>query len=225
MPDFGRLAKKKKGAIMSADRFPNPVQPLGISGDCAVSSAFKILKWESMFMRTNEKKIKMICTCAATAALYAALTMLTAPISFGAVQFRVSEALCVLPFFVPQTAWGLFAGCLVSNIMSGNVFDIIFGSLATLLAAGCTAMIGRRGKSALLACLMPVLFNGVTVGAVITYAYEGGRFFDSLGLFAVNALWVSLGEAGVMYILGYPLIRLIENKRFFADIRADNEKA
>ena len=162
MPDSGRLAKKKKGAIMSADRFPNPVQPLGIYGDCAVSSAFKILKWESMFMRTNEKKIKMICTCAATAALYAALTMLTAPISFGAVQFRVSEALCVLPFFVSQTAWGLFAGCLVSNIMSGNVFDIIFGSLATLLAAGCTAMIGRRGKSALLACLMPVLFNGVT---------------------------------------------------------------
>lgn len=175
-------------------------------------------------MKANQKNVRILCICAAVAALYAVLTMITAPVSFGAIQFRVSEALCVLPFFVPQTAWGLFAGCLVSNIMSGNVFDIIFGSLATLMAAWCTAMIGRRGKSAFLACLMPVLFNGVIVGAVITYAYEGGRFFDSLGLFAVNALWVSLGEAGVMYILGYPLIRLIENKRFFADIRADNEK-
>ncbi len=175
-------------------------------------------------MKAENKKIKIICLCAAVAALYAVLTMLTAPIAFGAIQFRVSEALCVLPFFVPQTAWGLFAGCLISNIMSGNIFDIIFGSLATLLAAGCTAIIGKRRKSALLACLMPVIFNGIIVGAVITYAYEGGGFLGSLRLFAVNALWVSIGEAAVMFILGYPLIKFIEKRKFFSDIMPDNGK-
>jgi uncharacterized membrane protein len=219
------LAKREKGAIMHIDRFPYPVQTLGFSGDCAGKSRIQNIKMGAYVnMKADKKKIKIVCLCAATAALYAVLTMITAPVAFGAIQFRVSEALCVLPFFVPQTAWGLFAGCIISNIMSGNVFDIIFGSLATLLAAGCTALMGKRGKNALLACLMPVLFNGIIVGAVITYAYEGGGLLDSLRLFAVNALWVSLGEAAVMFILGYPLIKFIENRKFFSDIMPDTEK-
>ena len=200
-------------------------KPSASPGTVRTNPAFKISKWErKLIMKADKKKIKIVCLCAAVAALYAVMTMLTAPVAFGAIQFRVSEALCVLPFFAPQTAWGLFAGCIISNIMSGNVFDIIFGSLATLLAAGCTALMGKRGKSALLACLMPVLFNGIIVGAVITYAYEGGGFLDSLKLFAVNALWVSLGEAAVMFILGYPLIKFIEKRKFFSDIMPDHGK-
>ena len=169
-------------------------------------------------MNISGKKTKILCLCAVTAALYAALTVATAPFAFGAVQFRIAEALCVLPFFIPQTAWGLFIGCLISNIMSGNIFDIIFVSLATLMAALCTAHLGKQGKSALIACLMPVIFNGVIVGAVITFAYEGRSFFDSLGLFVINALWVSLGEAAVMLAIGLPLIRIIEKRKILSDI-------
>ena len=169
-------------------------------------------------MHTAGKETKILCLCAITAALYAALTIVTAPFAYGPIQFRIAEALCVLPYFIPQTAWGLFIGCLLSNIMSGNVFDILFGSLATLLAAGCTAYFGKKGKSTVLACLMPVFFNGIIIGAVITCAYEGRRFLDSVGLFALNALWVSIGEAAVMLLIGYPLIKLIEKRKFFSDI-------
>ena len=105
-------------------------------------------------------KTRLLCVSAVVGAAYAVLTVALAPISYGALQFRLSEALCILPYFIPGTAWGLAAGCCIANLMTGNIFDIIFGSLATLLAAFCTARIGRRGHtalSALCACLMPVL--------------------------------------------------------------------
>ena len=81
---------------------------------------------------------RKLAAAAVTGAAYAALTMLLAPISYGAIQCRVSEVLCILPFFIPCTAWGLFAGCAIANLLSAaGIFDVIFGSLATLLAALC----------------------------------------------------------------------------------------
>ena len=79
--------------------------------------------------------IHSIATAAIVGAAYAAMTIALAPISYGAVQLRVSEVLCILPFFIPGTAWGLFVGCALANILTGNIFDIIFGSLAPLAAA------------------------------------------------------------------------------------------
>ena len=82
---------------------------------------------------------RKLAAAAVTGAAYAALTMLLAPISYGAIQCRVSEVLCILPFFIPCTAWGLFAGCAIANLLSAaGIFDVVFGSLATLLAALCT---------------------------------------------------------------------------------------
>ena len=87
---------------------------------------------------------RKLTAAAVTGAAYAALTMLLAPISYGAIQCRVSEVLCILPFFIPCTAWGLFAGCAIANLLSAaGIFDVVFGSLATLLAALCTAWLGR----------------------------------------------------------------------------------
>ena len=93
---------------------------------------------------------RKLAAAAVTGAAYAALTMLLAPISYGAIQCRVSEVLCILPFFIPCTAWGLFAGCAIANLLSAaGIFDVVFGSLATLLAALCTAWLGRgRGCGA-----------------------------------------------------------------------------
>ena len=80
--------------------------------------------------------IKKIVQGALIGALYAALTLVAAPISFGLMQVRISEALCILPFFTPAAVPGLFVGCVVANLLGGAaLYDVIFGSLATLLAA------------------------------------------------------------------------------------------
>ena len=165
-------------------------------------------------------RTRMLAVSAMVAAAYAALTIALAPISYGAVQFRVSEALTILPFFIPGTVWGLYVGCILANLFTGNVFDIVFGSLATLLAGLLTARFGRGGntvKNRLLACLMPVLFNAVIVGAVITWAYEGQSIFERPGLYALNAAWVGLGEAGVLYLIGYTLMKHLPKLKFFRE--------
>ena len=168
-----------------------------------------------------KSKTNLIAASAIIGAAYAVLTIALAPISYGAIQCRVSEALCILPYFIPGSAWGLFAGCMVANLLTGNIMDILFGSLATLAAGLCTAAIGKRahtGRSAALACLMPVLFNAVIVGAVITGAYNGMHIFKHPGVFALNALTVGLGEALVLYVLGLPLIRWLPKQKFFREL-------
>jgi len=168
-------------------------------------------------MKTNTRSI---AAAAVIGALYAVLTIALAPISYGAVQFRVSEALCVLPYFLPSSAWGLFIGCAAANLITGNIFDIIFGSLATLLAALCTAYFGRKTPGSLnrlAACLMPVIFNGIIVGAVITQAYNGMGIFSNLPVFFLNVAQVAMGEAAVLFIIGLPLMHYLPKRQFFRE--------
>ena len=165
-------------------------------------------------------RTRILALSAMLAAAYAALTVALAPISYGAVQFRVSEALTILPFFLPGTVWGLFVGCILANLFTGNIFDVVFGSLATLLAGLLTAHFGRGGntvKNRLLACLMPVVFNAVIVGAVITWGYEGLNIFEHPGVFAFNALTVGLGEAAVLYLIGYTLMKHLPKIKSFRE--------
>lgn len=171
----------------------------------------------------NKRKSNLtrkLTTAAVVAAVYAALTIALAPISYGAVQFRVSEALTILPFFMPCTVWGLLIGCILANLYTGSVVDIIFGSLATLLAALLTAYFGKRGNTArnrVLGCLMPVVFNAVIVGAVLTWGYQIQEFSNPLASYGFNALTVGLGEAAVLYLIGYTLMRLLPANKFFRD--------
>ena len=161
-----------------------------------------------------------LAAAAIVGAAYAVLTMALAPISYGAIQLRISEVLCILPYFMPCTAWGLVIGCAAANLLTGNVFDIIFGSLATLAAALITAALGKRPHTlanSALACLMPVAFNAIVVGAVITCAYEGLGLFEHPGVFGLNALYVGLGEAIVLYVLGLPLMRCLPGRKFFRE--------
>lgn len=171
-------------------------------------------------MNTKFPRIHVLAVAAVTGAAYAVLTMILAPISYGAIQCRLSEALCILPYFIPGTAWGLFLGCAIANILTGNIFDIIFGSLATLSAGLITAWLGKREHTllnSLIACLMPVIFNAVIVGAVITGAYNGMNIFAHAGVFALNAAYVGLGEAIVMLVIGLPLMRYLPGRRFFRE--------
>lgn len=169
----------------------------------------------------KKNKPYAIAAAAITGAAYAALTVLLAPISYGPIQLRVSELLCVLPFFMPCSAWGLFAGCAVANLLTGNVLDIVFGSLATLFASLVTAQLGKRGSTAanrFLSCLTVVLTNAVVVGAVITGAYNGMGIFSHPGAFALNAAQIALGEGAVMFIGGLPLMKYLPKLKVFREL-------
>lgn len=132
-------------------------------------------------------------------------------LNFGMFQCRFAEALCVLPFFFPATAPGLFVGCVLTNLLSPyGAIDLCVGSLATLLAAYTT----RNMPSRWLAPLPPVLFNGLLVGAMLAW-YEVGFGPAFAGAFAVNGLWVALGEAVACYGLGTLLLTLLPKIRLF----------
>lgn len=140
---------------------------------------------------------------AAVAALYAVLTLIFAPISYGPVQFRIAEALTLLPFLFPPAVPGLFVGCLTANIFSSmGLIDIVAGSLTTLVAAVITS----RAPNRWLGAIPPVVLNAVVIGAVITYAYIGA---DGAFPLVLNMLLVGAGQGVVCLGIGVPLITLL----------------
>ncbi len=150
-----------------------------------------------------------LTTAAIIAAAYAALTIGLAPISYGPIQFRVSEALTILPFLIPSSVYGIAVGCVLANLYTGSVLDIVFGSLATLLAGFATMYFGKKGNTAknrFYGCLMPVVFNAVIVGTVLTWGYRIQEISTPLASYGFNVLTVGLGEAVVLYALGYSLL-------------------
>lgn len=164
---------------------------------------------------------RRLAVAAVAGAAYAALTMLLYPISYGPLQFRLSEALCILPFFDPIFAPGLFVGCLIANLISASgPLDVVFGSLATLLAALMTAWCGRHSRSfasCVLGCLAPVATNGVIVGAVLAATVApGGTAFAAAWLLYGGE--VALGEAVVLGAVGLPLARILQRKDVLAKI-------
>jgi len=156
--------------------------------------------------------VRKIVFSAVIAALYAALTLAVMPLSYGPVQIRFSEVLCILPFFFPFSVWGLFIGCIVANIFSPYPLDIIVGPVASLLAALGTMYIGMLSKRKripikALACFPPVFFNAVLIGAMISYIMVSEGDSDSfLITFIASGLWVGLGQFIVLYALGLPLM-------------------
>ena len=144
---------------------------------------------------------RSLCVSAVIAALYAALTLLLAPISYGPIQLRLSEALTMLPMLLPQAIPGLFVGCLIANLYTGMLTDIIFGSLATLLAAIGTYSLRRKPP---LAAACPVVCNGVIVGLVL-------QTTSNMPLLLTMGT-VALGEAGAVAI-GMVLLSAIKRAR------------
>ena len=140
----------------------------------------------------------MITRAAVIAALYVALVLIFQPVSFGPVQFRVAEALTILPFLMPEAIPGLFVGCLIANIFGGlGPFDIVLGSLATLIAAYASF----RAPNKWLAASAPVAVNGLVVGAYLS-------FLTGMPM-SLSVAYVALGEAGVCFALGVPLAHLL----------------
>lgn len=120
----------------------------------------------------KSKRISIITQAAMIAALYTVLTLLVSAFSLasGAIQVRISEALCVLAAFTPAAIPGLFIGCFISNLLSGSMLlDVIFGSLATLLGA-CGTYLLRNHKWAV--PVPPILANTLIVPFVLAYVYH-----------------------------------------------------
>ena len=158
-------------------------------------------------MSKSRFTVRQITIAGIIAAVYTVLSLFASVfgLTYGPIQCRFSEALCVLPFFLPEAIPGLFIGCLVTNLMSTvGPLDIVLGSLATLLAALWT----RRMPNKWLAPLPPVICNGVIIGAMIAW-YEVGFSEGFLGLFAYNAVTVAIGEAIACYVLGLLLLQVL----------------
>ena len=168
---------------------------------------------------------RFITRASVIAVLYAAVTLLLAPISFGPVQFRVSEAFMLLAGLTSSAVPGLFVGCIVANLFGGfGVVDIAIGSIATLLAAFVThrlavRLAGPADKTsssgttrsmrirALVLPLPTILFNGLIVGGYLPFLIPEIRSMAS-NLYVVLTLSIGsvmLGETVVTYAVGLPL--------------------
>lgn len=133
------------------------------------------------------------------AALYTGLTYALAPISYGPLQFRLSEALTVLPILYPEAIYGLFIGALIANIFGGlGIWDIVGGSLATLIAAWLT----YRFRTTIWAYISPVIINAFIVGGYLSILYAMPFWFTILS--------IGFSEAIIVFTVGYPLISVLK---------------
>ncbi len=152
----------------------------------------------------KNSKTLFVSQAAVIAALYVVLTLLANALGLAnyAIQLRFSEALTILPFFTPAAIPGLFLGCLISNLLTGAIlWDIIFGSLATLLGAVGTYLL-RRCKW--LAPLPPIVANTLIVPMVLYFAYH------IPGSIPYFMLTVGLGEILSCGVLGILLLLLLQ---------------
>lgn len=162
----------------------------------------------------RNKKVLFITQAALIAAIYVVLTYFVSAFNLasGAIQVRLSEALTILPFFTPAAIPGLWIGCLLANLLTGcAIYDVVFGSLATLLAAIGTYLL-RKHK--FLCTLPPVISNMIIVPLVLRFGY--GFIFEykgadwSLPFYAVT---VAAGEIISVCIVGSILLNVLNKYR------------
>ena len=158
----------------------------------------------------RNKKVLFVTQAAVIAAIYVVLTMFIAAFNLasGNIQVRISEALCILPFFTPAAIPGLWIGCLLANLLTGaSIFDIVFGSLATLIGAVGTYLL-RKHK--FLCTLPPVISNMVIIPVVLRYAYQLTFVYNGID-FSIPffALTVGIGEVISICVLGSILLNVL----------------
>ena len=179
------------------------------------------------------------------AALYAACTLVTmlvlGNLAWGPVQFRVSEALCALALFTPSAVPGLTLGCAIANVaniaLSGTgmlgLLDVVFGSAATFAGALFTWKMRRHP---LVALAGPVLANALIVPAYLPILLQATGFytipFTSISLdgawplmYLFGLVSTGVGEAVIMYVLGYPLARSLARAPYFRELSPFDVKA
>ncbi|MCL2227756.1 MAG: QueT transporter family protein [Oscillospiraceae bacterium] len=164
--------------------------------------------------------VRKIAFAGVIAALYAALTMSLSFISYGPIQFRIAEALTILPFFFPFSIWGLFVGCIIANLVSPYPLDIVVGPVASLIAGICTMQIAKLGRDKIpvkiFACFPPVIFNAVIIGAMIAYFMVGAGEADTfVPAFVLSGLQVGFGQLVILYAIGLPIMIYLPKSRIY----------
>ena len=161
----------------------------------------------------HQMTVRRICRAAIIGALYVILTMVSRVFGLdsGAIQCRISEALCFLPIFAPEAVWGLTVGCLLSNLLVGGYWqDVIFGTLATFLGAlGALAFVRMRGRARILATIPTVLANGIIIPLVLKFVYG---LTDAWWFLVVT---VTAGELLSATVLGALLLPVVDRLRVF----------
>lgn len=169
--------------------------------------------------------VQRLVRCAVIAAVYVVLCLVLAPFSYGAVQVRIAEALCLLPVFGAEYIIGVTLGCFLANLFGSTIIDVIFGTIATLLACLVTYRLRnlRIKGLAIPASVPPVLFNAVIVGIEITLFFTDYTAMSAPVwlLCLTNGISVGIGELISCTILGVALVKLIESntalKRIFTE--------
>lgn len=143
------------------------------------------------------------------AALYVVMTYVSALVgaSSGAIQFRISEVLCILPVFLPEAIPGLGVGCLLANLLTpgAHILDVLFGTLATVIGAVGAYLLRKLPPRLIWVATLPnIIANTIILPPVILYAYgaEGGYVFTVISIFISQAVTAGLGGSFV-----YPLIK------------------
>lgn len=165
----------------------------------------------------RNKSVLYITQAAIIAALYVALTGVSALLGLasGTIQVRISEALCILPVFTPAAIPGLWIGCMIANVFfGGTILDVIFGGLATLVAAFITYLL--RGKKCKFWCTWPpVIANAIVVPLILIYGYH----IPPVVWKGMNITWVfstvtvAIGEVIAACILGTILLKVLGKYR------------
>ncbi|MBS6643146.1 MAG: QueT transporter family protein [Clostridiaceae bacterium] len=150
----------------------------------------------------KRKTAYFLVQSAMIAAIYIVLTLMFIPLGFGPVQFRISEALCILPYFTPAAIPGVFIGCLLSNALGGAVIlDVVFGSLATLIGAVGSWLLRRFWWAV---CIPPILSNALIIPWVLRFAYGSGQIIPYM------MVTVGIGEILAVGVLGNLLMLSLE---------------
>jgi len=144
---------------------------------------------------------KYLTRIALLAAIYAAISIVLAPISYGPLQVRIAESLTLLPFYYgPHAAVGLWIGCIFANAFGGlGILDMTFGAGLTLISGLITSVMPNR----YLAALPPIFINGIGIGWMLHYL---------LGVPLLSTMiYVAIGQLIAVGIMGIPLIHWLVN--------------
>ncbi len=169
---------------------------------------------ENTQLSKNRRRVRFVVYNGIIAALYVVLTLPFAQIAYGPLQVRLAEVMTVLPAFSLLTVPGVTLGCFLANLFNPNnlgPIDIIFGTLATLIAGFLSYPIAKPNK--MLGIIPPVVVNGLIVGGYLPFLLTDSASSVTAAMVGISMLEVAGSEAALLVILGLPLILLIKKTK------------